>query len=78
VISTSVNQGVKELRHIAEMVWYFPYSRSPELAMGLVNRVIQRLEVTHEPNLTLAEQLIAVNIRFGFILSYANTTSVER
>ncbi|KAG1730820.1 permease for cytosine/purines, uracil, thiamine, allantoin-domain-containing protein [Suillus paluster] len=29
-----------------------------ELAMGLVNRIIQSLEVTHEPNLTLTEQLI--------------------
>lgn len=36
-----------------------------ELAMGLVNRIIQSFEVTHEPNLTITEQLIAVSIHDG-------------
>jgi NCS1 family nucleobase:cation symporter-1 len=30
-----------------------------ELAMSLINRIIQSFEVTHEPNLTITEQLVA-------------------
>jgi hypothetical protein len=36
-----------------------------ELAMGLVDRIIQSFEVAHEPNLTITEQLIAVSIYDG-------------
>ncbi|KAG2354077.1 hypothetical protein BDR07DRAFT_637924 [Suillus spraguei] len=32
-----------------------------ELDMGLINSIIQSLEVTHEPNLTLTEQPITNN-----------------
>lgn len=46
--------------------------------MGLVNRIIQCLEVPHEPNLTLTEQLITVSIYHGFRLSCANITCSER
>jgi hypothetical protein len=43
--------------------------------MGLVNRIIERLELTHQPNLTLTEQLTSVNIHYGFVLlPYANMT----
>jgi hypothetical protein len=45
-----------------------------ELAMRLINRIIQSFEVTHEPNLTITEQLVAVSIHDGYNSSCADTT----
>ncbi|KAG1862481.1 hypothetical protein C8R48DRAFT_773910 [Suillus tomentosus] len=47
-------RAVRELRVVGNECALPPL----ELAMGLINSIIQNLEVTHEPNLTLTKQLI--------------------
>jgi hypothetical protein len=46
--------AVKELQVVGNEGTLLPV----QLAMGFINRIIQSLEVTHEPNLAFSEQLI--------------------